>query len=198
LQQAPDIPGAIIGALEVAFGIYTHQKDAVAEGGKKVLNEASKTVSAMQKVRDLYDSKHVLAVQLGDLVPKFSSTNLTTSALGCSVLKKEPGLFDISNINYSLWLTNTSGRDLHNCVIVVRSSNQSANSFLNYYYVENWKSGEIRATRFSKGDLPRTAIDDPVRFDFSLWTAECFRRASHSRARKTVGKTNRKRSPDAG
>ncbi len=73
----------------------------------------------------------------------------------------------------SLALTNSSGQELHNCVIAVRLSNAAGDSYLNLYFVPDWQAYEKRVARYSNIDFPIDTVDGIVRVDVSLWSKEC-------------------------
>ena len=142
------------------------------EGGQKALNGAQDLVNAIEAFKKLLNDKHVVAVQLADLTPQFSGPMTNAQILTASFAEHTPGFLEIQTRD-AVTMTNSSGQDLHNCVVAVRLSNSAGESYLNLYFVADWKSGEKRTAQYSNMDFPKDTINGIVRVDLAAWSKEC-------------------------
>jgi hypothetical protein len=124
-RNATQISGSkmVFGLAEAALGGYTGKKDLLASGGEQTLYEAEKGWNLYSALKNLIHQKRVLAVQLVGLAPQFSGQVTTNNSfLSCSFREHTPGLFEIQT-RRAISLINSSGKNLHNCVVAARLSN---------------------------------------------------------------------------
>lgn len=171
-QNAPSFSKIFFGVSEAALGGYTGQKDHVGTGGQKALSETEKLVNAMNGLKELLHQRHVLAVEFADIASQFSGPGTNAALLNVSFAEHVPGLLWGIETREVLTLTNTSGRDLHNCVISVRLSNAEGKSYLNVYYRKSWLKDEKLVTRYSDQSYPRNTVDAINRVEIILKTSE--------------------------
>jgi len=170
-RNAPQGSKIFFGLAEAILGICTGQRELVGAGGQKALQETERGWNTFNEVKNLFYRKHVLAIKLAGFAPQFSGSITNLPIISCSFAEHKPGLFEIQTKHF-LALVNTSGRDLHNCVIAVRFSNAKGESYLNLYFAQAWKSGEKRVTQYSDFDFPKTTVDDITRVDVNIWATE--------------------------
>lgn len=169
--NAPKLSPIVFGSVEAALGIYSGQRGIVGEGGKKALNGTENLWNAYNSMVQLYNDKQVLAIQLADLAPQFSGEVTNAELLACSFAEHKPGSFEVQTID-SLALTNSSDQELHNCVISVRLSNSAGDSYLNLYFVPDWKANEIRIVKYSDFDFPKDTVNGITQAEVILLSKE--------------------------
>jgi hypothetical protein len=171
-QNAPQVSPVVFGSAEAALGVYTGQREVVGEGGKQALKGTEKLWNAFASVQQIVEARHVLAIQLEDLVPQFSGPETNRAQFGCSFAEHVPGFLEVQTKD-SLALTNSSGQELHNCVVAVRLSDAAGNSYLNLYFVPDWQIDEKRVAKYSSFDFPKDTVDGIVRVEVGLYSKEC-------------------------
>ena len=70
-------------------------------------------------------------------------------------------------------MTNSSGQELHNCVVTVRFSDAAGKSCLNIYFVPDRRIDEKRVVNYSNFDFPKDTVDGIVRVDMGFCSKEC-------------------------
>lgn len=130
----------VFGLAQAVLGGFTHQNEQVAKGGDKALQGAENAVKTFTEFFATLNQKHIIATELADLTPKFSGQITDGSFLECSFSEHLPTDFWKLDKRQHLHLVNSSGRDLTNCVVSVRLSNGMGPPYVNYYFVENWKT----------------------------------------------------------
>lgn len=171
-RNAPRLSPILFGSAQAALGMYTGQRGVVGEGGQKALNGAQDLVNAISAFQKLLGDKRVVAIQLADLAPQFSGQVTNAQILTGSFAEHTPGFLEIKTKD-AVTMTNSSGQDLHNCVVAVRLSNSAGESYLNLYFVPDWKNGEKRTAQYSSMDFPKDTVDGIVRVDLAAWSKEC-------------------------
>ena len=156
---------------EVILGGYNGQRELVAAGGQKALQETDRGWNAITELKNIFDLKHVLAVELVDLGSQFSGSITDESFVSCSFAEHKAGFLEIET-RESLGVVKSSGRDLHNCVIAVRLSNAAGDSYMNFYFVPKWPKNERRVALYSDTDFPRITVDNIARVDVSVRATE--------------------------
>jgi hypothetical protein len=169
--NAPKGSRIAFGLLEAALGVYTSQRDQVAEGGKKALQETEKGWDAVKAAENLFQEKHVLAVKLAEITPQFCSTTMRSNALTWSFAEHTPGFLELQKKDY-LNLTNSSGKECHNCIVSARFSDAAGNSYVDFYFISDWRADEARMAQFSDFDCPKLIVDNPLRIEVAMWCEE--------------------------
>lgn len=170
-RNAPQGSKIVFGLAEAILGAYSGQREHVGTGGQKALQETERGWNAIKEVENIFHQKHILAVKLAELAPQFSGPMTNQPFVTCSFAEHTPGFFEIEKRDF-LSLVNSSGRDLHNCVIAVRLSNAKGESFVNLHFAQSWQKNEKRVAQYSDTDFPKTAVEDVIRVDVSVWAAE--------------------------
>jgi hypothetical protein len=170
-QNAPKGSKIVFGIAEAILGGYTAQRELIAAGGKKALQETERGWNTFTEVQNIFDQRHVLAVELADLGSQFSGPITNGTFVTCSFAEHKAGFLEIET-RESFSVVNSSGRDLHNCVIAVRLSNAAGDSYVNYYFVPNWPKNERHVAQYSDTDFPKITVDNISRVDVSVRATE--------------------------
>lgn len=170
-HKSPDVSNFILGLAEAGLGLYTGQRDTVGTGGQKVLVEAKSGVDYLKEQAAVIEEKSILAVEMLDLVPKFSGNVTTTPGFSCNFEGLQTSIFDNRS---ALRVVNNSGRDLHNCVATVRLSNARGDSSLSLFFTDIWRNAEMRTAAYarfdpSKNQITVTEVDRVV---VQIWATE--------------------------
>ena len=168
-QKSPEFSKFLFGLAEAGLGAYSGQRDRVGTGGQKALVAAETGVNYLKEQGAVLDEKRVLAVEMLDLVPKFSGAVTTTPAFSYSFEERQTGFLEIQS---TLRMVNTSGRELHNCVVAVRLSNVQGVSALSLYFANNWRNAEMRMPVFSNLDFSQQPIIGLNRVEVQIWASE--------------------------
>ncbi|HEY1788373.1 MAG TPA: hypothetical protein VGJ73_09470 [Verrucomicrobiae bacterium] len=172
-ENPPRFSPVIFGSAEAALGLYSGQRKFVGDGGTKLLNAAENLWDAVQARKNLFDDRDDLAVRLATLTRNFCGPITKCQLITASFTDQVPGFLQ-SRTRHSLGLTNTSGRELHNCVIGVFFSNAAGKSCLNLYFVQDWDPGEERVATYSDVfDFPRDTVDNITEVDIGFASKEC-------------------------
>jgi hypothetical protein len=162
----------LFGTIGAALGAYTAQRQMIADSGKEALTETQRLWNKYQNIERFVQRRQVRALQLVELLPKFSAPQATKPLLGCSLTQFKPGFFDFELDKWFLVVTNISGGDLHNCVIRVRLSDSNGESVLQHYFIRTWASNETRTAEYSTGDYPKSTVPDVDRVAVTVWSSE--------------------------
>jgi hypothetical protein len=172
-ENPPRVSPAVFGSAEVVLGLYSGQRQIVGEGGAKVLDTTENMWDVMERLNRLYGDRDALAFRVARLAKSFSGPMTNAPVLGCSFEDHTPGFLQ-SKTRHSLALTNTSGRELHNCVVAVLFSNISGNSLLNLYFVPDWQPGQQRVMKDSDVlDFPKDTVNNINEVDIGFRSREC-------------------------
>ena len=162
VRNAPQGSKIVFGLAEALLGAYSGQREHVGAGGRKALEETERGWNAIKEVENIFHRKHVLAVKLAELAPQFSGPMTNQPLVSCSFAEHKPGFFEIETRDF-LSLVNSSGRDLHNCVIAVRLSNAKGESYVNLHFASSWLKNEKRVAQYSDADFLKATVDGVTR-----------------------------------
>ena len=129
--NAPDGKALASGFLDLASGLKNDNGADLWAGLQKAWPDIASGAKTILGAADLMDQKHMFAIVLATkCAPQFSGPTTNASLLKCSFAEHQPIIFETSMIQ-QLRLTNTSGRDLHDCVVFVRASDPDGKSYVN-------------------------------------------------------------------
>jgi len=171
IANAPQGSKIVFGLAEALLGAYTGQREHVGTGGQKALQETERGWNTYKAMEALFLQKHVLAIKLAELAQQFSGPMTNGSFVVCAFAEHRPGFLEVRTIQ-SLSLINSSGCDLHNCVISARLSNAAGESYLNLYFAPDWPKDGKLVTRYVDTDFPKLTVDNVTRVDVSVWASE--------------------------
>ncbi|HTV40763.1 MAG TPA: hypothetical protein VMF08_09320 [Candidatus Sulfotelmatobacter sp.] len=172
-QHAPRLSPIVFNSAVAVLGLYTGQGEIAGAGGVKALNATESVWDAVNKEEELFNDRDILAVRLAHLAKTFSAPIGESGLVDCS-FKDETPAFLQSRTRHSLTLTNSSGRELHNCVVAVFFSNARGDSCLNFYFVPEWQIGETRVANYSDAlDFPKDTVNKITEVDIGFFSKDC-------------------------
>ena len=171
VKDAPNGKALFSGAVDVVSGLNSGKNADVWSGIMKALPDIASGAKTIDEAMNLEEKRHQLAIILTKFAPQFSGPLTNGSLLSFSFSEHLPILFQVDTVQ-SIGLANSSGSDLHNCVIFARLSDASGNSYVNLHFAPNWpKDGKLEA-KYVSSDFPTPTVENVTRVDISVWTSE--------------------------
>ena len=156
----PNLASGVLGVGEALAGFVTEQRGIAADGAQRALRELAKAAEVAPELRELWVQRHVAAVELAELAPQFSAPPTQGAPLGVRFGEHSTLGLGIDTIEAAI-LTNSSGRELRNCVIELRTYDPKGNSYLRIHFARTWPANETLAVLYSSTE-PGVAKFDAI------------------------------------
>ena len=171
LTNLPNGRAFFSGAGDVITGLNSNSNDQVLSGLGKALPELLRAMETYAKIDESLSFKHGVAINLAKLSPKFSGPSTNNAALNYAFSQHLPGLFESETVQ-SLSLTNSSGSDLHNCVILVRLSDANGKSYANVHFAPLWPQAGQLLARYTDTDATAKTLANVTKVEIAVWARE--------------------------
>lgn len=171
LTNLPNGRAFFSGAGDVITGLNSNSSDQVWSGLEKALPELIRGMETYAKIDESLSFRHGVAINLAKLSPKFSGSFTNSTTLNCAFAEHLPGLFEPNSVQ-SLSLTNSSGSDLHNCVILVRLSDADGKSYANVHFAPLWPQAGQLLARYTDTDVTAKTLANVTKVEITVWARE--------------------------
>jgi hypothetical protein len=171
-QSQPAFEELAAGIAYTALGLYTQSDELTKEGGTAAIDGLADAVAFVKRLKEIQVAAHSNVLQFAiDAPPRFSGAAAPRPFIAAA-FRPKAGVFSFRDTKAdTVTLTNGSGGDLHDCVVVVRLKGASGETFSNVHFVPVWRAGAKRIAEYESGWFGRT-VDDPVSVTVTAWSRE--------------------------
>lgn len=171
--EAPNAWDFIAGVLYVGLGVATQYHPLIGEGGKRAIGGVTDTGAFLTRIKMAQVQAQANAIEFATTASaQFSGPVTADRLVSFTFVPRKDGFLGFGETAPdSVVLTNVSGRQLDDCVVVVRLRGEGGETFANVHYVRSWAAGEKRVGRYDDG-LFGCTVDDPDRVTVLFWSRQ--------------------------